>query len=42
MNSRRIENVPLESSLSVKLCKNVKDLNQLSSTILELGKGSTV
>ncbi|KAL8476625.1 hypothetical protein ACS0TY_029067 [Phlomoides rotata] len=37
-NSGSIGNVPLESSLSVNLCKNVKDLNQLLSSILELGK----
>lgn len=39
MESGSIQNISLGSSVKVNLCKNVKDLDELLSSILELGKG---
>ena len=39
-NSGRIANDSLGSSVTVKLCKNVKDLDELLSLVLNRGKGN--
>lgn len=39
MESGTIQNISSGSSVKVNLCKNVKDLDELLSSILELGKG---